>query len=117
MNAATQDTGHDFTTHRETRCTCNACWALLMQGLQLADEAMFAVLETETVAHDEYRTVLGLTNEDALEVPRLADASESLQQAVAWLRERGYVGLSEDPSGQYVDVMRRPGEEGDDGDG
>ncbi len=86
---------------------------LLTRALRIADSSMFELLETETVAHDEYRTVLGLTNEAQQEVASLAEASEAMQQAVAWLIERGYVEMAEDPSGQYVNVLRRPGEDDD----
>lgn len=86
---------------------------LLTRALRIADSSMFALLETETVAHDEYRTVLGLTNEAQQEVASLPEASEAMQEAVAWLMERGYVEMAEDPSGQYVNVLRRPGEDDD----
>ena len=86
---------------------------LLTRALRIADSSMFALLESETVAHDEYRTVLGLTNEEQQEVASLPEASEAMQEAVAWLMERGYVEMAEDPSGQYVNVLRRPGEDDD----
>ena len=86
---------------------------LLTRALRIADSSMFSLLETETVAHDEYRTVLGLTNEEQQEVASLAEASEAMQEAVAWLMERGYVEMAEDPSGEYVNVLRRPGEDDD----
>jgi hypothetical protein len=87
---------------------------LLQRALRIADRSMFAVLQSDTVAHDEFRTVLGLTDDTGQEVATLAEASPALQEAVAWLLERDYVQLSEDPSGQYVDVNRRPGEDDDD---
>lgn len=37
----------------------------------------------------------------------------SRDEAGAWLMERGYVEMAEDPSGQYVNVLRRPGEDED----
>lgn len=86
---------------------------LLTRALRIADSSMFSLLETETVAHDEYHTVLGLTNEEQQEVASLAEASEAMQEAVAWLIERGYVEMAEDPSGEYVNVLRRPGEDDD----
>ena len=61
----------------------------------------------------QFRTVLGLTNEAQQEVASLPEASEAMQEAVAWLMERGYVEMAEDPSGQYVNVLRRPGEDDD----
>jgi hypothetical protein len=80
----------------------------------LPTPAWFSVLLSETVPHDDFQTVLGLTNVCQQEVARLTDASQALREAVDWLMERGYVELSEDPSGQYVDVVRRPGEDEDD---
>ena len=47
------------------------------------------------------------------EVASLPEASDAMQEAVAWLMERGYVEMAEDPSGQYVNVLRRPGEDDD----
>lgn len=44
-------------------------------------------------------------------VPR--EPSEAMQEAVAWLMARGYVEMAEDPSSQYVNVLRRPGEDDD----
>ena len=85
---------------------------LLTRALRIADSSMFALLETETVAHNS-GTVLGLTNEAQQEVASLPEASEAMQEAVAWLMERGYVEMAEDPSGQYVNVLRRPGEDDD----
>ena len=84
---------------------------MAQRALDLADRSMFDLLESEAIAHDEYRTVLGLTNEGQQEVASLAEASEAMQEAVQWLRERGYVEIAEDPSGEYVNVLRRPGED------
>jgi hypothetical protein len=83
------------------------------RALAIADRSMFERLDTEAVAHDDFRTVLGLTDEDQQEVARLADASQAMQEAVAWLIERGYVEMAEDTSGEYVNVIRRPGEDED----
>ena len=77
----------------------------------IADEAMFELLECECVAQDESRTVLGLSGETQGEVTALADASEAIREAFAWLQPRGYVQLSKDGIGEYIDVLRRPGED------
>lgn len=37
---------------------------LLTRALRIADSSMFSLLETETVAHDEYHTVLRRPGED-----------------------------------------------------
>lgn len=98
-------------------CSCHRNQGRMQRALDIADRAMFSLLESEAVAHDDFRTVLGLTNEAQQEVACLAEASEALQEAVAWLLERGYVEMAEDPSGQYVNVVRRPGEDADEGEG
>lgn len=81
------------------------------RAFEIADEAMFSPLECECVAHDEFRTVLGLADEQCQEVASLAEASAAIREAVEWLIPRGYVELASDPSGEYVSVLRRPGED------
>lgn len=85
--------------------------AEVKRAVAIADEAMFGLLETECIGQDDNRTVLGLTNDGQSEVARLVDATDAIREAFAWLQPRGYVRLSRDGSGEYIDVLRRPGDE------
>jgi hypothetical protein len=44
-------------------------------------------------------------------VTKLAEASEAIREAVDWLVRRGYVNVASDSSGEFVVVLRRPGED------
>lgn len=85
--------------------------AAVARAFQIADEAMFERLESECVPSDEYRTVLGLTDEGQQEVKTLAEASSAIQEAYEWLHPRGYVEVGEDKDGEFINVVRRPGED------
>lgn len=81
------------------------------RAFEIADQAMFELLNSEGVPGDEHRTVFGFVDESCQEVASLAEASPAMRKAFEWLRERGYVELGEDKDGECVNVSRRPGEE------
>lgn len=83
---------------------------VLDRAVEIADKAMFELLDTLAVAHDAHHTTFGLTNDDQEEVASLEEASTHLREAVEWLLERSYVETVIDQSGEYVYVLRRPGE-------
>jgi hypothetical protein len=80
-------------------------------AFKLADEAMFELIESEGVPIDDSRTVFGLIDECAMEVTELAKASPAMREAFEWLQPRGYVELGKDADGEFINVVRRPGEE------
>jgi hypothetical protein len=84
---------------------------MIERAFEIADEQMFARLECECSPQDDSWTTFGLLNESYGEVTKLADASEAIRGAVDWLVRRGYVELASDSSGEYVSVLRRPGED------
>gem|GEM_PF-4237771 len=83
---------------------------MLHRALQIADDAMFDVLQVSCVDQDGHDLVLGLTNANAVEVHSLTEADEYLVEAFEWLQRRGYVALAKDSSGEHIVVERRPGE-------
>jgi len=86
---------------------------LTARAFQLADEFTFELLQSECVAHDEHRLVLGLCNEVGIEVSSMAEASEAIREAFDWLQLRGYVESMTDACGECIVVRRRPGEDED----
>jgi hypothetical protein len=85
----------------------------IARAFAIADEAMFERLRTEGVPLDEHWTAFGLTDEGYMEEPALAEASEGMRETFEWLRDRGYVELGTDKDGEFINVLRRPGEETD----
>lgn len=83
----------------------------IARAFEIADEAMFELLESEGVPGDEHRTVFGFVDEGCQEVTSLAEASTALRETFEWLRQRGYVELGSDGNGEFVNVVRRPGED------
>jgi len=83
----------------------------IAHAFEIADEAMYELLESEGVPGDEHRTVFGLVDETCQEVAALAEASPALREAFEWLRDRGYVELGSDKDGEFINVIRRPGED------
>lgn len=84
------------------------------RAFQIADEAMYELLIAEGVPGDSPAidaTVFGLVDENCQEVTALADASAAMREAFDWLKERGYVELGSDSSGEFINVRRRPGED------
>lgn len=84
------------------------------RAFAIADHAMFELLISEGVPGDSPApdtTVFGLVAEDGQEVTTLAAASPELRDAIEWLRDRGYVELGTDGGGEFVQVIRRPGED------
>lgn len=84
------------------------------RAFDIADEAMYEILVAEGVPYDSPATdatAFGLVDEACQEVTALADASPALRKAFDWLKGRGYVELGSDSSGEYINVIRRPGEE------
>ncbi len=86
---------------------------LTRYAFEIADEAMFELLESEGVPGDEFHTVIGFSSESCEEVKTLAEASAAMQEAFEWLRVRGYVELGTDGEGEFAQVVKRP--EDDDG--
>lgn len=83
------------------------------RAFELADAAMYELLLSEAVPYDSPAidaTAFGLVDEASQEVTKLSDASPALREAFEWLRDRGYVELASDDSGEFINVLRRPGE-------
>jgi hypothetical protein len=83
----------------------------IARAFEIADEAMYELLDTEGVPCDEHRTAFGLVDDCSQEVTTLAEACPALQEAFEWLRDRGYVELGQDKNGEFINVVRRPGED------
>jgi hypothetical protein len=83
----------------------------IARAFEIADEAKFELLDTEGVPYDEHRTALGLVDDCCQEVTTLAEACPALRDAFEWLRDRGYVELGQDKDGEFINVIRRPGED------
>lgn len=84
------------------------------RAFQIADEAMYELLLAEGVPTDSPATdatAFVLVDEACQEVSKLAEASPALREAFDWLKERGYVELGSDSDGEFVQVVRRPGED------
>lgn len=83
------------------------------RAFEIADQAMFELLLSEGALHGNGAdsTVIGFTNEKSTEVMALAEASEAMREAFDWLKDRGYVELDRDGNGEFVSVIRRPGED------
>ena len=77
-------------------------------AVELADECMFAQILTESSMGQEAEGVLGFTDESCAEVPTLAEASEGMKQAFAWLSLRGFVRLGTDEHGEHIVVISQP---------
>jgi hypothetical protein len=56
----------------------------------------------------EAQGVLGFTDEGCAEVRTLAEASEGMKQAFAWLSLRGFVRLGADAHGELIVMMSKP---------
>lgn len=85
----------------------------IARAFAIADNAMYELLLSEGVPHDGPAidaTAFGLVDEGCQEVCALDKASPALREAFEWLRDRGYVELGSDSSGEYINVVRRPGE-------
>lgn len=83
----------------------------IARAFEIADEAMFELLLSEGCITSLDDVVVGFTDEGCQEVSSLADASTAMREAFEWLRQRGYVELGADGSGEFVNVIRRPGED------
>lgn len=84
------------------------------RAFEIADEAMFELLISEGAPGDapaSDATVIGLTDANCQEVGKLAQASAAMREAFEWLEPRGYVELGADTAGEFVQVVRRPGED------
>jgi hypothetical protein len=84
--------------------------AQIARAFAIVDEAMFERLESEGVPHDEHRTAFGFTDQGYMEVSTLAEASVCMRETFEWLQQRGYVELAQDKDGEFINVLRRPGE-------
>lgn len=85
----------------------------IARAFQIADEAMFEILISEGLPDDFIdTTMIVLCNDQAQEVTSLAEASAALREAYEWLQPRGYVELGTDGQGEFLNVVRRPGEDG-----
>ncbi len=81
----------------------------LQQSLDIADRAMFEVLECEGTRADESARIYGLNDDNCEPVSTLDDAGSSLFEAVKWLADRGYVEVVEGADGvQTVVVLKEP---------
>lgn len=85
---------------------------MVHRAFEIADEAMFELLISEGAPDDVIdTTVIGLCDESSQEVASLAEASAAMREAFEWLQPRGYVELGTDGNGEFIDVVRRPGED------
>jgi len=87
---------------------------LVHRAFAIADQAMYELLLSEGVPIDgsiSDATAIGFADECSQEVTKLAEASDALREAFDWLKERGYVELGSDAEGEFVTVIRRPGED------
>lgn len=84
--------------------------AQIARAFEISDQAMFELIESEGMPLDEHRTVFGLVDESYQEVTSLAQASPALREAVEWLQPRGYIEIANDQDGEFINVVRRPGE-------
>lgn len=85
----------------------------IARAFAIADEAMYELLLCEGVPYDSPATdatAFGMTDEDCHKVAELAKASTAMREAFEWLRDRGYVELASDKGGEFVTVLRRPGD-------
>jgi hypothetical protein len=80
------------------------------KAFEIADQAMYEQLESEGVLSSADVGRIGLADDVGLEVPTLALAGRAIRDAVAWLQPRGYVSIASDAHGEYVLVLRVPGE-------
>lgn len=85
--------------------------AMTQRAFEIADQAMFELLNSECIPQDDRRSVFGLVSESYTEVRSLAEASDAIREAVEWLEPRGFVKVSKDEAGEYIDVLRRPGDD------
>jgi len=84
----------------------------IARAFEIADEAMFELLLSEGALSDGIdSTVIGFVDESCNEVPKLEQACLAIREAFDWLRPRGYVELGKDQDGEFINVIRRPGEE------
>lgn len=84
------------------------------RAFEIADEAMFELLLSEGCLSDGIdSTVIGFVDESCSEVHALAEACAAMREAFDWLQPRGYVELGTDQAGEFINVVRRPGEEVD----
>lgn len=81
---------------------------MTFRAFKIADEAMFEMLKAHCVAGDE--TQFGLVDDGQQEVRSLAEASDPIQEAVEWLKTRGFVAVESDANGEFISVLKRPGE-------
>ncbi len=85
--------------------------AQIERAFAIADEAMFELLFSEGCIDSIDDVVIGLCDEKCQEVSSLADASTAMQEAFDWLRQRGYVELGTDKDGEFINVIRRLGDD------
>jgi len=84
--------------------------AQVERAFEIADEAMFELLCGHGVQLDSNGCTWGMTNEQSVEVTHRAEASTAIADALDWLIPRGYVEVLSDAEGEFVAVIRRPGE-------
>jgi hypothetical protein len=83
----------------------------IARAFAIADEAMFTRFEryTRCKAPGDYNNLVPLS---ALHTDcTLVEAPMKLREAFEWLRQREYVELGQDKDGEFIHVLRRPGEE------
>lgn len=79
------------------------------RAFAIADAQMFIALRSYGQDNEGTGRVFSLVR-DGKVVDRLEEASPELREAVEWLVERDYVALIDDDRGQFVGVLRVPGE-------
>lgn len=85
--------------------------ATTARAFEIADEAMFEYLHSYGVTGHKDQDVVGFCADGHGEVFTLAEASDELREAVEWLAPRGYVRVEKDERGEFVRVLREPGDQ------
>lgn len=84
-------------------------WAMAQRAFEIADTQMFIALRSYGLDKEGTGRVFSLVR-DGQVVHRIEDAAPELREAVEWLQSRDYVELITDDAGQFVGVLRLPGE-------
>lgn len=82
----------------------------IARAFEIADEAMWELMLSEGCLTSIDDTDIGFCDDLCQEVASLGEASPALRESFEWLRQRGYVELGKDSDGEFITVIRRPGE-------
>lgn len=76
--------------------------ATLTRALEIADEAMLAVIRESCMALDEHGVFWSPVRASGEQAERLCDAAKSVRAAVDWLLQRGRLEVSCAPDGDVL---------------